>query len=110
MFQIQHQHLRPMPDNIGADLVTGVDHMNGTNMPGKILGQNLSSSGVGLEEDYSKWLHAHPPGSAHLQRLTVTIPPLNEKERAAMTAVRYMRYIWNSDSSGHAGKLGGPPH
>ncbi len=90
IFQIEYQHLRPMPDNVGTDLVTSADPMNRTNMLGKILRQNLSSSGVGLEEDYTKWLHTHPPDSPHLPRLTTEIPPLSEKEtRVTMPAVRY---------------------
>src|SRR4029077_8294358 len=79
-----------MPGNVGTDLVTSAGQMNGTNMLGKILRQNLSSSGVGLEQDYTKWLHTQPPDSPHLPRLTTEIPPLSEKEtRVTMTAVRY---------------------
>src|ERR1700692_1737409 len=79
-----------MLDKVGTDLVTSAGQMNRTNMLGKILRQNLSSSGVGLEEDYTNWLHTHPPDSPHLPRLTTEIPPLSEKEtRVTMTAVRY---------------------
>ena len=78
-----------MPGNVGTDLVTTTGQMNGTNMLGKTLRQRLSSSGVGLEQDYTKWLHTHPPDSPHLPRLTTEIPPLSEKEtRATMNAVR----------------------
>jgi hypothetical protein len=49
-----------MAGNVGTDLVTSAGQMNGTNMLGKILRQNLSSSGVGLEEDYTEWLHNIP--------------------------------------------------
>src|ERR1700730_4352737 len=62
--------------------------MNAMNMLGKILRQNLSSSGVSLEQDYTKWLHTNPPDSPHLLRPKIS--PLSEKEtRATMTAVRY---------------------
>jgi hypothetical protein len=43
-----------MPGNVGTDLVTSAGEMNVTNMLGKILRENLSSSGVTLEEDYTK--------------------------------------------------------
>jgi hypothetical protein len=74
--------------NAATDLVTSAGQMNGTNMLGEILRQNLSSSGVSLEQDYTKWLHTNPPDSPHLLR--PKIPPRSEKEtRATMTAVPY---------------------
>src|ERR1700687_4584116 len=94
-----------MPDNVGTDLLTSAGQMNVTNMLGKLPTQSLSSSGVGLEEDYTK-LHPHPPDSPHLRRLTTKIPLLSEKEtRVTMTAGRY---TLNSAGGGHAPKLGEP--
>ena len=60
IFQIQHQHLRPMPGNAGTDLFTSAGQMNGTNMLGKTIRQSLSNSGVIMVENYTQWLHTSP--------------------------------------------------
>src|ERR1035441_2594980 len=59
--QIQHHRLGAMPDNRGTDFLVRASQMNGIKMLGETDRQSLCSSGVILEEDYTKWFHIDPP-------------------------------------------------
>jgi hypothetical protein len=60
IFQIEHNDVGPMPDNVATNLIVGVGEVNGTNVLRKIFRQKLSSFSVGLAEDYTQWLHKPP--------------------------------------------------